>query len=58
MTSSPLSHPAAHSLRTVLILGARGRLGLAAARAFAQAHYDLRTACLPRQLRWVHDLAR
>ena len=28
------------------------------ARAFAQAHYDLRTACLPRQLRWVHDLAR
>ena len=41
MTSSPLSHPAAHSPRTVLILGARGRLGLAAARAFAQAGWQV-----------------
>ncbi|KZT14020.1 epimerase [Acidovorax sp. GW101-3H11] len=41
MTSSPLSQPAAHSPRTVLILGARGRLGLAAARAFAQAGWQV-----------------
>lgn len=33
----------------------RQRLG-AQARAFAGAHYDLRTACLPRQLRWVRLL--
>jgi glycosyltransferase involved in cell wall biosynthesis len=36
---------------------ARIRLG-AAARSFAQAHYDLRTVCLPRQLAWVDALAR
>lgn len=36
---------------------ARSDLG-ARARAFAQAHYDLRTVCLPRQLRWVLDLAQ
>ena len=41
MISFPLSHPAAHSPRTVLILGARGRLGLAAARAFAQAGWQV-----------------
>lgn len=35
---------------------ARQRLG-AAARAHAQAHYDLRTVCLPRQLDWVRKLA-
>lgn len=35
---------------------ARARLG-AAARAFAQAHYDLQTVCLPRQLAWVEQLA-
>ena len=34
----------------------RQRLG-AQARAFAGAHYDLRTACLPRQLDWVLGLA-
>ncbi len=28
------------------------------ARAFAQAHYDLRTQCLPRQLEWVEGLGR
>ena len=41
MTSSTLPNPAAHSPRTVLILGARGRLGLAAARAFAQAGWQV-----------------
>ena len=35
---------------------ARQRLG-ANARAFAQATYDLKTACLPRQLQWVQGLA-
>lgn len=34
----------------------RSRLGIQA-RAFAQAHYDLRTKCLPAQLRWVDELA-
>ncbi len=33
----------------------RQRLG-ANARAFAQAHYDLHTVCLPRQLAWVAQL--
>jgi len=28
------------------------------ARAFAQTHYDLKTACLPKQLSWVERLAR
>lgn len=35
----------------------RRRLG-ANARAFAQANYDLKTVCLPRQLAWVRRLAR
>ena len=35
---------------------ARARLG-ADAREFARANYDLTTVCLPRQLRWVQDLA-
>lgn len=35
---------------------ARERLG-ANARAFAQANYDLKTICLPRQLQWVEELA-
>jgi len=34
---------------------ARQRLG-ANARAFAQANYDLKTVCLPRQLQWVQGL--
>lgn len=34
---------------------ARRRLG-ANARTFAQAHYDLKTVCLPRQLAWVEGL--
>lgn len=34
---------------------ARQRLG-ANARAFAQANYDLKTVCLPRQLAWVEGL--
>ena len=34
---------------------ARAALG-ARARAFAQAHYDLRRVCLPRQLEWVQGL--
>ena len=34
----------------------RERLG-ANARAFAQANYDLKTVCLPRQLAWVNGLA-
>lgn len=34
----------------------RATLG-ANARAFARAHYDLRTVCLPRQLEWVARLA-
>ena len=34
------------------------REGLGAnARAFAQANYDLKTICLPRQLQWVEELA-
>jgi len=33
----------------------RARLG-ANARAFAQGHYDLRSVCLPAQLRWVQAL--
>ncbi|MCX7742744.1 MAG: glycosyltransferase, partial [Tepidimonas sp.] len=36
---------------------ARRRLGHNA-RAFAQAHYDLQTVCLPQQLAWVQGLAR
>ena len=28
------------------------------ARAFAQAHYDLRSVCLPRQMEWVQALVR
>jgi glycosyltransferase involved in cell wall biosynthesis len=35
----------------------RQRLG-SNARAFAQAHYDLNTVCLPRQVSWVHGLAQ
>lgn len=35
---------------------ARARLG-ANARTFAQANYDLKTVCLPRQLQWVERLA-
>jgi len=35
---------------------ARGRLG-ANAREFAQANYDLKTICLPKQLAWVQQLA-
>jgi glycosyltransferase involved in cell wall biosynthesis len=34
---------------------ARARLG-ANAREFAQANYDLKTVCLPRQLQWVQGL--
>ena len=34
----------------------RARLGCNA-RAFAQAHYDLKRVCLPRQLQWVQALA-
>jgi glycosyltransferase involved in cell wall biosynthesis len=34
----------------------RQRLG-SAARAFAQANYDLKRVCLPRQLQWVGQLA-
>lgn len=34
---------------------ARARLG-AQARAFAQAHYDLKSVCLPRQLAWIQAL--
>ncbi|MDD2547027.1 MAG: glycosyltransferase, partial [Burkholderiaceae bacterium] len=36
---------------------ARERLGRTA-RAFAQAHYDLRSVCLPRQLAWVDQLVQ
>lgn len=36
--------------------GERARLG-ANARAFAQANYDLKAVCLPRQLEWVDALA-
>ena len=35
---------------------ARARLG-ANARAFAQANYDLKAVCLPKQLQWVEGLA-
>jgi hypothetical protein len=35
---------------------ARQRLG-ANAREFAVRHYDLNSVCLPRQLKWVDDLA-
>jgi glycosyltransferase involved in cell wall biosynthesis len=35
---------------------ARARLG-ASARAWVQTHYDLRSVCLPRQLKWVESLA-
>lgn len=34
----------------------RARLG-AAARTFAQTHYDLKTVCLPQQLAWIEALA-
>lgn len=37
--------------------GTRQRLG-ANARDFAQAHYDLQTICLPRQLAWVEALGK
>ena len=43
--SELLADPAARAL-----LGSR-------ARAFAQAHYDLRRVCLPRQLQWVQALS-
>ena len=33
----------------------RARLG-ANARAFARAHYDLESVCLPEQLQWVNSL--
>ena len=36
--------------------GERARLG-SNARAFAQARYDLKTVCLPRQIDWVDSLA-
>lgn len=36
---------------------AREKLGINA-RAFAQANYDLKRVCLPRQLQWVEALAR
>ena len=36
---------------------ARQRLG-ANARAFAQANYDLKSVCLPRQMQWVEGLTR
>jgi len=35
---------------------ARARLGQNA-RQFAQANYDLKTVCLPRQLQWVEEMA-
>ena len=35
----------------------RARLG-ERARAFARAHYDLQSICLPRQLEWVEALAQ
>lgn len=35
---------------------ARSRLG-AAARQFVQQHYDLREVCLPKQIKWVEELA-
>ena len=35
----------------------RARLG-ANARAFARANYDLKAVCLPRQMKWVQQLAR
>ena len=42
MTAANNSHNApAHTAPTVLILGARGRLGLAAARAFAQGGWQV-----------------
>lgn len=41
MTTHPLSRPTTDNPSTVLILGARGRLGLAAARAFAQAGWQV-----------------
>lgn len=36
---------------------ARNQLGTQA-RAFARAHYDLKSVCLPRQLQWVERLAQ
>ncbi|KRB26522.1 NAD-dependent epimerase/dehydratase family protein [Acidovorax sp. Root70] len=41
MTPHPLSRPCTDNPSTVLILGARGRLGLAAARAFAHAGWQV-----------------
>ncbi len=41
MTPHPFSRPSTDHPSTVLILGARGRLGLAAARAFAQAGWQV-----------------
>lgn len=51
--------PAALASRVIELLNdpaQRARLG-AAARDFAVRHYDLRGICLPRQLRWVEQLA-
>lgn len=51
--------PAALASRVIELLNdpaQRARLG-AAARDFAVRHYDLRGVCLPRQLRWVEQLA-
>ncbi|PJI95745.1 nucleoside-diphosphate-sugar epimerase [Acidovorax sp. 69] len=41
MTAHPLHRPSSDTPSTVLILGARGRLGLAATRAFAQAGWQV-----------------
>ena len=41
MTPLSLSHPSTNHPGTVLILGARGRLGMATARAFAQAGWQV-----------------
>jgi len=52
--------PAALAARVIELLddpAQRKRLG-AAAREFAVRHYDLHTVCLPRQMRWVEQLAR
>ena len=50
--------PAALASRVIELLNdpaQRTRLG-AAARDFAVRHYDLRSVCLPRQLRWVEQI--
>jgi glycosyltransferase involved in cell wall biosynthesis len=51
--------PAALASRVIELLNdpaQRARLG-AAARDFAVRHYDLKSVCLPRQMRWVEQLA-